>query len=307
MDPLDILRRSWKITRTQRALWIFGILLALTSGGGDNLRWTLGGGGGDEGGSSRWRFEEWDFDAVSRTITEANIIALLLAAACLVVILIIISVIVRYVSATSLYRSVDDLETQGVVPMVRRGFSFGWSGRALRQFAIDLLISIPLLVAYLIMFLVALSPLLLLATDTTSLQVGGVFLAIGLILLGLLVMLVIGAVVSLLTQFWHREAAIAGKLRQAESHSIEAMVLASQRQQFLVGSLLGYASLLQNSDKVRLYNGAEAMSNYKGGSPLKQPSQRVLYQLFRLSVHARGGFIQNQDARIRQQCAGEGQ
>lgn len=211
MDPLDILRRSLKITRMHRALWIFGILLALTGGGGDNLRWILGGGGGDEGGANRWRFEEWDFDTVSRTIIAADIVAFLLTAICVVFILIIICIIVRYVAATSLYRSVDDWETQGVVPMVRRGFSLGWSGRAFRQFAIDLVTRIPLLVAYLIMFLVALSPMLLLATDTTSLQVGGVFLTIGLVLLGFLVMIVVAAAVSLLTQFWHREAAIAGK------------------------------------------------------------------------------------------------
>lgn len=48
MDTLRIIRRSFEITWLYRALWVFGILLALPTprGGGNNA----GGGGG--GGSS---------------------------------------------------------------------------------------------------------------------------------------------------------------------------------------------------------------------------------------------------------------
>ena len=46
MDHMKVLRRSFEITWRYRVLWVFGILLALTSGGG-------GGNGG--GGSSSAR------------------------------------------------------------------------------------------------------------------------------------------------------------------------------------------------------------------------------------------------------------
>ena len=34
MEPLEILKRSWKILWSYRALWVFALILGLTAGGG---------------------------------------------------------------------------------------------------------------------------------------------------------------------------------------------------------------------------------------------------------------------------------
>jgi hypothetical protein len=49
MDHMKILKRAWEITRSYRVLWVFGILLALTSANGGSSN---GGGSGGGGGSS---------------------------------------------------------------------------------------------------------------------------------------------------------------------------------------------------------------------------------------------------------------
>ena len=46
MDHVKILKQAWEITRHYRALWVFGIILALTSG----TFWGGGGSGGRGGG-----------------------------------------------------------------------------------------------------------------------------------------------------------------------------------------------------------------------------------------------------------------
>ena len=50
IDIGKILKRAWHILWNYRILWLFGVLLALTSGGGG------GGNGGGNGGSSNYNF-----------------------------------------------------------------------------------------------------------------------------------------------------------------------------------------------------------------------------------------------------------
>ena len=48
MDHMRVLKRSWEIVWRYRALWIFGIILALTTGGSPLLR------GNGDGGQARY-------------------------------------------------------------------------------------------------------------------------------------------------------------------------------------------------------------------------------------------------------------
>ena len=203
MDPLQILRHAWRITKTQRALWVFGIVLALTgvSSGGFNL-----------GGRGRGIFTyEVNRPEVERFFRNEVIIGLLLLALCLSLFLVVGAIVLRYVSATALYRSVHRWVTDSTEVTLRRGFSLGWSRRAFRQFLIDLLVNFPLAILFILMLLISLSPLFLLASDNAGLQIGGTLVTLGLVLLALLIIFAISLVASLLTQFWHREAAIDGK------------------------------------------------------------------------------------------------
>ena len=117
MNHIKILKRALNITVNYRVLWIFGILLALTSGGGS--------GGGNGGGGSRGTssgssnggnipgFNGQNPFGQFPLITPAvisTLIGLAIGFACLVLILIVIGNMVRYVSETALIRMVAQYE-----------------------------------------------------------------------------------------------------------------------------------------------------------------------------------------------------
>lgn len=205
MDIMAILKRSFQITRAHRALWVFGVLMALAGGGG--------GSGGNMFNLVTDRLGRFSMPAPEGglMVGPAEVLMLLVGLLCLVLILAVIGAVVYYVSETALYRLVDELEGTGARPTARRGFRLGWDRRALRLFLIDLVIGIPLAVGIILLILLALAPLLLLTVESTAARAVGIGLTVFLLLLAVLVIIVVAIALSLLNQFWHREAAIAGK------------------------------------------------------------------------------------------------
>jgi hypothetical protein len=206
MDPIKVLKRAWETTWRYRALWIFGIILALTTGGGG----FRGGGGGD---GIQYNFKGEDFlDLQMGEISPPEVVSTLIAIgvglACVILILIIAATIARYVAETALIRMVDDYEETGEKHSVRQGFRLGWSRTALRLFLIKLLIGLPVAVAFILLFALALAPLLLWTTKSTPAGVIGTVAAIGLFFSILFLAIVVGAVLSLLTKFFWRACAL---------------------------------------------------------------------------------------------------
>jgi hypothetical protein len=80
----------------------------------------------------------------------------------------------------------------------------GWSRSAWRLFLIDLLIGLPLVVAFILLFLFALAPLLLWATGSEAAGAVGTVISIGLIFLFILLAIVVAIIVTLLMRFFHR-------------------------------------------------------------------------------------------------------
>src|SRR6188508_2293373 len=113
MDHIRILKRAFSITTTYRALWIFGILVALTAGG------RISGSSNGRGSTSVPGPRTWPTlspDAITGLIVAGLVIlaiTLLLFAA---------AVIARYVAETALIRMVDQHEATGVKVGVRQGF-----------------------------------------------------------------------------------------------------------------------------------------------------------------------------------------
>jgi hypothetical protein len=206
MDHFKVLKRAWDITWRYRVLWVFGILLALTTsrgGGGSGAQYNLS--GDDFASFGRDFSTPWapPPPEVIASIVGA-LIAIGLALACVVLILIVVSLVIRYVSETALIRLVDDHEETGEKRGLGRGIQMGWSRSALRLFLIDLLIGLPLAIAFILLFLLALAPLLLWATGSEAAGAVGTLATIGLIFLFVLVAIVVGVVVSVLMRFFHR-------------------------------------------------------------------------------------------------------
>ncbi len=197
MNHTKVLKRAWHIVWRYRALWVFGFILALTTGGG-------GGGGGN------WvQFNE-DFSGRGIRLERipSNVGSMLLAIgiglACLIVLLIIVGAIARYVAATALIRMVDDHEETGQKRSIRQGFRMGWSRSAFRLFLIDLAVGLPTAVVFILLFALALAPLLLWATDVEAAGVIGTVLTVGLFILVILLAIFVGLILSVLKPFFQR-------------------------------------------------------------------------------------------------------
>jgi hypothetical protein len=205
VDHFKVLKRAWNITWRYRALWVFGIVLALTTSRG-------GGGGG-----AQYNFNQGDLasfgggsfsppDIAPAVIAQiaGALVAIIIALACFTLLFIVVAIVVRYVATTALIRLVDDHEETGEKRGVGRGIQLGWSRSALRLFLIDLLIGLPLVVAFILLFLLALVPLLLWATGSEAAGAIGTLITIGLIFFFIVLAVVVAVVVSLLMRFFHR-------------------------------------------------------------------------------------------------------
>ncbi len=207
MNHMKILKQAWEITWRYRVLWIFGIILALT---------TAHGGGGNNGGQVQYNISGEDFPLPGGKFpipeilpqVAGTLVAIGVVLACVIVILVVASVVARYVAETALIQMVDDYEETGEKHSVCQGFRLGWSRTALRLFLIDLLIGLPVAVVFILLSALAFAPLLLWATDSTAAGVIGTVATIGLFFLFVLLAIFVGAVLSLLKQFFRRVCAL---------------------------------------------------------------------------------------------------
>jgi hypothetical protein len=185
------------LVRNYRALWVFGIILALvTGGGGGGGQYVLSGEDFSPGG-------QFHIEQISPGVVNSTT-AIAVGLACAVVVLLIATLVARYVAETALIRMVADYEETGQKHNVRQGFRMGWSRAALRLFLIDLLTTLPVVLAFILLFLVAAAPLLLWTTESTAAGAIGTAATVGLGLLVLLLAIVVGVGLSVLMRFFRR-------------------------------------------------------------------------------------------------------
>jgi hypothetical protein len=210
MDHMKILRRALGITWRYRVLWVFGILVALTT--------SHGGGGGNGGQVS---FDESNLGAFRRefAIPEMpeipsqvwmGLIAVGVGLLGLVIVLAIVGTVVRYVATTALIRMVDDYAATGEKHKLGQGIRWGWSRTAWRLFLIDLLIGLPVVVVLFILFVLAFVPLLLWTTGDQTAGIIGTLATIAAVIPLILLAIVVGVVLSLLNLFFRRTCALEG-------------------------------------------------------------------------------------------------
>jgi hypothetical protein len=197
VEYTEILKRAWHLVRNYRALWVFGIILALVTGGGaGGGQYTLRGEDFSPGG--QFHLDEIAPGAVS------TLISIGVGLACAVVVLIIAAAVARYVAETALIRMVDDHEETGQRHNVRQGFRIGWSRTALRLFLIDLLTSLPVALAFLLLFALAAAPLLMWTTRSPVAGAVGTVATVGLGLLVILLVIATSVILSALMRFFRR-------------------------------------------------------------------------------------------------------
>jgi hypothetical protein len=139
-----------------------------------------------------------------------TLIVLGIGLASAIILLVIASRIVRYVAETALIRMANEYGETGKRHTIRRGFRMGWSCSAWRLFLIRLAIDLPVAVALLLLFLVAVAPLLLWTAGRTVVGVIGTLSTISLFLIAIPVAMVVAAAVSLLRRLSWRACVLEG-------------------------------------------------------------------------------------------------
>ena len=154
MDYIKILKRAWRMLWEYRALWIFGIILALTTASWESqFMYTFGGNNGadqqdrgttiqitpgsDIGEQIEKAFEE-EFEGgiedLEKFLDEdlptfhngRKIINILIAVASVIFVLFVAGMIARYVAETALIQMVNENEESGEKPTIKQGFRLGW-------------------------------------------------------------------------------------------------------------------------------------------------------------------------------------
>lgn len=215
MDYSKLLTRAFEITRTYRALWLFGVLLALFGGGGGGFNFGnfgTGGGGGQRGGEG--------FPTLP-TIAGPTILLIVGIVACIVIIWLLLSIILRFVSRAALIGLVQELEASQTTPTVRRGFSIGFA-RFWSLLVIALVVNIPLFIVSFALIVIAALPLIgsllpLISSgarrapgEIVALAVTGMFGSIALLCCVVLFLILVGLVIRPFYEFFVR-ACVIGK------------------------------------------------------------------------------------------------
>jgi len=230
MDPIKILKRAWHILWNYRALWVFGLVLALTAGGASN---SISDKGRYTTDSQEWQqqyqttipesfqqsFEQamqelkniFEHGLPSAGITHQEITTLVWVLVILFVLGMLFSVAMafaRYVSETAVIKMVDNYEETGEKIGVRAGFKLGWSRTSWRLFLINLIISLPVLILVITMLVGGLAVFVNFVRNSTDFAIASLIGTIGLLFVLFMIVAILSVILSLLRNFFWRAAAL---------------------------------------------------------------------------------------------------
>src|SRR5216684_762515 len=86
---------------------------------------------------------------------------------------------------------------------------------------------------------------------------------------------------------------------------VQAIVDSALREKLLMRALLAQAAFVKHEDAVGVLNGAQAVRDDESGAPGEQAIQSFANEQLGLGVHARSGFVENQEARVVGKSAGK--
>jgi hypothetical protein len=222
MDPIKILRRAWYILWSYRALWVFGLVLALAagsssgSGGNNNVQWR------EEANnppptpqSMQEAFRDFQRELnklFEQGIPDMNIsgpelTTFLWVIGAFILVMTIVGVVVaiaRYVSETAVIRMVDEYEGTGNKMTVRQGFRIGWSRTAWRLFLINLIVSLPAIALVLVLLIAGVVIYFAVVNGNANFAAFSVVSTIVLVFITIFVVVVLTILLHLLRNFFWR-------------------------------------------------------------------------------------------------------
>lgn len=219
IDIGKILKRAWHILWNYRVLWIFGILLALTTGGisrgSNNLQWTLGN-GGNNGTDNVPSYQsdspfihdlnEWaeqNLEPLARDPDKFldTIIWIGVGLVLFILLMSAIGAFFRYISETAVIRMVDEYEQTGSKVGFKQGWHFGWNRTSWRLFLIDLIIHLPVIGLLLVLGLIGLGAYFSVVSNVEAVMITGLIASVGLAFLLIFLVSIVMIVLMWLRHF----------------------------------------------------------------------------------------------------------
>ena len=223
MDPVKILKRAWHILWNYRALWIFGLVLALAAGssmghGSNNgARYEQSRGQNTQvtPQSMQEAFREFRNEVhklfeqgipqVHITGRELTTFLWVIGAFVLVLLIVgIIMAIARYVSETAVIRMVDEYESSSNQMTVRQGLRIGWSRTAWRLFLINLIVNLPVIALVLVLLIAGIGVYFSVVNGNTNFAAFSVVSTIVLVFITIFVVVILTILLHLLRNFFWR-------------------------------------------------------------------------------------------------------
>lgn len=231
MDPVKILKRAWHILWSYRALWVFGLIIALatagSTGGGSNsgTRYSL-----DRENQQiplpqelRQNMQEFTREVerlfregpsqADLPISREEFITLIWIAVIFTLVMIVLGIIVaiaRYVSETAVIRMVDEYESTDTKMTVREGFRIGWSRTSWRLFLINLIVNLPAILLVLVLLSVGVGIFFAVTNGSLTYTAFSIIALIGVVFLVVFAVVILTIFLRLLRHFVWRACALEG-------------------------------------------------------------------------------------------------
>jgi hypothetical protein len=229
MDPVKILKRAWYILWSYRALWVFGLILALAAGGSSS---------GSSNNGSRFQFDNENqqmpvpedirqgMDEFTREMERlfgegpgsvdfpreqlTALIWIVVVFTLFMIALGILMAIARYVSETAVIRMVDEYEGTDTKMTVREGFRIGWSRTSWRMFLINLIVSLPAIVLMLVLIIMGIGVFFAVQNGSLGFPSVSIIALIGVVFVLIFTVAILSIALNLLRQFFWRVCALEG-------------------------------------------------------------------------------------------------
>ena len=225
MDPVKILKRAWKILWQYRALWVFGLILALTAAGSTSGSPNTGSKYSVNDISQRYELPaleqiRTDLNATGKLIertfkrgfptsepAQKELTAIIWIASFFVLFMLVTGIVMgigRYVSETAVIRMVDEYEATDTKMTVRQGLRVGWSRSSWRLFLINWIVYIPIFVLLVALGVAAFNIYMLVSASKETYAIASIVGMIGITFLLIFTMVLLTIFLRLLRQFFWR-------------------------------------------------------------------------------------------------------
>jgi hypothetical protein len=230
MDAVKILKRAWQILWNYPVLWVFGLIIAMTTAGASS-----GGGGNGNVKFNGTRFnlsEEYvfpeDFREVFKDvgaefdrafthefsttgISDAEVTSILWIAGVFVLIMIavgLVMTVLSYVSQNAVIKMVNDYEDTGEKMSIRQGFKQGWSKSAWRLFLINLINSLPILFLFSTLLIIGYRIAVIAMKASATFASAKIIALVGLAFLIVFLLIIVVTLIKLVQHFMWRTSVL---------------------------------------------------------------------------------------------------